>query len=528
MVTPSKPLESVAAIIAVAVLIVASGGLSTTDRPAKAPPLDLLVRSGTQFSFDGNGSTFVGVSAGIATPPRATGDATSPVDRSQQLPPASSELSTREARASAPTYNYFEKTFHLTGLNPLTTYLDNGNGLNTQLPTLSSDTGQPAGIYYIDNSSNLVEMSLRTSAVHTIAPVTLLYQKYGYNEMLDNEFFIEYASHMALLFGTRTTSTTNYSIELVNLRSGAVRMWNTSAARDPTNQEPIYLNNNTVIVLSSNGSILAYNLASHQRWKAGTLPFFESNNLYWLPQKQEMINVEADGSTGDRVQQLNASYDPHGHVHFMSATMITVDSGIRFNWVNGIGYNASADEIAFAAGYWVADTVGSYTIRYGSNGLITATGEQKWPVFVGSTATYPTIFNGQRYVYTSNYVMGAPLSGKQYLFDPWNGSTILTNRSFLVGASNPCANACFEDTFAPSIHYLIDAAASQALGVPFYRVVYAYHQFSRPYPAVTPPTSPRHPAAVGPTPGPATPIGARDTRRGFRRFPPLVRAPFFD
>jgi hypothetical protein len=388
------------------------------------------------------------------------------------------------------TAGFLETSYHLTGFNPLTGYLTNGNGLDTQIPTLSSDADQPFGIYYVDNSSNLDALSIATGEIHTVAHVTLLYQRYGYNEMLDNEFFLEYGSDTALFFGTLSTSTFTYSIELVDLASGTVRIWNTSAKTDAFNQEPVYVGNDTVVVFSSNDSAIAYNLASRESWSAGSLPFFESNNIYWLPEKQQLINIEAEGSNLDEVEQLNVSFDIHGHVHLTKATEVAVDSGVTFNFVNGLGYNGSSNEIAFTAGYAKGHTVNTYTIPYGSNGLLTTIGESKWPVFVGAVSARPTLFNGQRYIYTSDYVLGSVLNGTQYLFDPWNGSTVATNRTFLGGSDLPCANACFEDTYAPSVDYLIDINATEAFGVPFYHVVYAHQASSGAYPTAPKPGPP--------------------------------------
>ena len=257
-------------------------------------------------------------------------------------------------------YGYLEKIYRLPGFDPLTGYLSNLGGADTQIPTLSSDPRQPAGIYYVDNSSNLDIVYLGNGTQHVIAPVAPLYQTYAaYNEMLDNEFFVEFGYDQALFFGTTTSSGTSYSIELVNLTTGHTQLWNTPAAVDSYNQQPQYVGNNTVVVMSSNCSILAWNLASRQEWSAGTLgasfgggsTCFEANNAYWFPQKQEIINVEAHGGSGDHVEQLNASFDAQGRIHFASVATIAVDSGVVFNWVNGIAYNASSDEIAFSAGY---------------------------------------------------------------------------------------------------------------------------------------------------------------------------------
>jgi hypothetical protein len=400
-----------------------------------------------------------------------------------------------------PTYGYLEKTYPLPGFNPLTGYLENWGGGNTQVPTLSSSAGQPAGIYYVDNSSDLDLLYLSNGTSHSVAHVVLLYQTYAsYNEMLDNEFFIEYGYDQALLFGTSTSGGSTYSIELVNLTSGTVRIWNTTAAVDSTNQQPDYVGNNTVIVMSSNGTILAWNLASHKEWSAGTLAFFEANNAYWFPQRHQIVNVEAGGSSSDQVQQLNATYNAQGEIQFSSVATIAVDSGVTFNWVNGLVYNATVGEIAFTAGYWAGNTVYTFLVPYAASGLLTTTGLVRVPVDTGGSDSGKLV-DVQRYVYTSDYVLGESsgtgwTNTTQPLYDPWNGSLLPTNRSLDTGV-NGCANNCFEGQYALSPAYQIDYNATMKLNDPMYRVVYAYHNASS--------VSPSGPASlnVSPTSGPA-------------------------
>lgn len=389
-----------------------------------------------------------------------------------------------------PFYGYYEKTYSLPGFNPLTGYLKNWGGGNAQVPTLSSSSGQPVGIYYVDNSSDLDLLYLSNGTSHAVAHVVLLYQTYSsYNEMLDNEFFIEYGYDQALFFGTTTSGGSTYSIELVNLTSGAVRIWNTSAAVDAINQQPDYVGNNTVIVMSSNNSILAWNLASHKEWSAGTLAFFEANNAYWFPQKRQIVNVEAAGSSSDQVQQLNATYNGQGEVQFASVATVAVDSGKTFNWVNGLDYNATTGKIAFTAGYWVGSAVYTYIVPYASTGLLTTTGLTKVPVYTGGADSGKDL-DVQRYVYTSDYVLGQAsgtgwTNTTQPLYDPWNGSLLATNRSLDTGV-NGCANNCFEGQYAPDPAYQIDYNATVQLNNPMYRVVYAYHNASQSSPSGSP------------------------------------------
>ena len=395
------------------------------------------------------------------------------------------------AGASAPVYGYNARTFALPGFNPLAGYLSNLGGKDSQIPTLASTPGQPFGVYYVDNNSNLDIVNLANDTGRSIAHIVPLYQVYsGYDEMLDNEFYIEYGYDQALFFGTGTSGGAAYSLELVNLTSGAFEMWNTTTKTDASNQQVDYVGNDTVVVMSSNCSILAYNLASHQSWIAGRLgtdfgggaSCFEANNVYWFPEKQQLINVEADKDRGDHVEQLDATYDTLGRVYFTSVQTIAVDSGIVFNWVNGLAYSATRNEIAFSAGYWPANTVYTYVVPYGANGLLTTLGEVRYSADNSGSLT-GRLLEIQRYVYEDAYMVGQPYgpsvwtNGTQCMFDPWNGSVIMSNCSI---GSAPCANACFEGQYAPSPDYVIDFNATLQLNFPMWKVVYAYHNASVP------------------------------------------------
>ena len=395
---------------------------------------------------------------------------------------------------SVPEYGYSERAYALPGYDPLDGYLLNLNGLDSQIPTLSSDSGQPFGIYYVNDSSDLTFLNLSTGIVDRVAHVVPLYERWGYNAMLDNEFWIEYGSDDALCFGTTTALGTEYSLELVNLRTGHLLMWNTTAPTDSVNQQALYVGNNTVIVLSSSDTAIGYNLKSRQSWTAGELSFFEANNVYWIPQLRQLISVQAQGSTEDQVEQLNATFDAEGHIHFEKAAQFAVDDDVRFNFVNGIGFDSALHEIAFSAGYFRGDSVFTYVLKYGSNGLLSSAGEVRYAVFKGSKQVAATVLEGQRYVYTSAYDLGDTLGGVQYLFDPWTGQTKTTNHTFLDA---PCPNACFEGTYGRSSAYLLDFNATLSDNGTFDRVVYATHASATPDASSA---ANRAPSSLGPAP----------------------------
>jgi fibronectin type III domain protein len=402
----------------------------------------------------------------------------------------------RSGPLSSPLYDYFEITFHLSGFNPLSGYLSNLNGRDAQIPTLTSDAGQPDGIFYVGNATAgcpsptlpFYEFTFPHGNVRQVSCIVPLYS-YGYAGMFDNEFYIEYGYDEALFFGAISSKATTYSIEIVNLTTGSFLMWNTTGKVSTTNQQADYIGNSTVIVFTDNNSAWAWNLGSHSAWLAsghlgvsGWSTPVEANNLYWLPQRKQFINVEAHGDKGDQVVQLNATF-PGGNIELAASAIITVDSATRFNFVNGVGYNRSWDghgALSFEAGDVAAHAVNTYVVPYDADGLITSVGETRYAQFTMNVQTNGDAFMGQRYVYTSDYVLGSYFLGTQYLFDPWNGSAERTDHAF---ASAPCENACLEGTYAPSQAYLLDYNATLALNSPaMYDVVYAFHNDSNPFP----------------------------------------------
>ncbi len=406
----------------------------------------------------------------------------------------SSGLSAPVHAITPPLLGYQERTYDLPGFDPLTGYFRTGT-VSTQVPTLASSSGVPFGVYYVDNSSQFGYVAIPNGSFRSIAPVIPLYQRFGYgsplNGMLDNEFFL--AGDRALFFGTTSPAGADVTLELVNVTDGQVLLWNTSAAVDPTNQQPEYVGNNTVLVLSSNCSIEAFNLADHRSWLAGTLGFgfgpsatcFEANNAYWLPQREALINVEAHGDSGDLVEQLDALWDASGEIHFTSVATVAVDHGIVFNWVDGLAYNASIGAIAFSAGYWAGSMAYSYVLPFGPNGDLSTQGERRTTDYNGTAGPSGQLLEIQRYVSTSDYVLGqsygptAWTNGTQFLFDPWNGSVRRTNRSL---DGTVCGNSCFEGQYPASSSFYLDFSATLALNNPMYRVLYAYRG-----PATTPP-----------------------------------------
>jgi hypothetical protein len=384
---------------------------------------------------------------------------------------------------------FSERPVALPGFDPLYGYVFGNNcipsphgcfsgGLNySQIPVLSSGPGQPFGIYYVNNASDLVEYEIGPGLVRSVAPVTPLYQTWaGYGGMLANEFFLAYGSDEALFFGTLSPTDPWVSIETVNLTTGSVHSLTATGVlpTGPANQQPILIGNDLVAVVTTAGgtgadqpaNITGFDLDNGTSWTmASDLPFFEANNIYWIPQTHELINVEAHGATGNRVEQWNESKNRYGEPVFSLATTVAIGSSNVVNFVNGIAYNSSSQRLAFTDGR--DGDVLTCILNYTTAGLLTSNNET---CYLNSSER---VLNGQQYVYTSDWVMAGLVNGTQYLFDPWNGSFVPTNEPFTNLTPSVCDGSCFLGTYAAALSYVIDFHASLARNDPFWTVVLA-------------------------------------------------------
>jgi hypothetical protein len=366
--------------------------------------------------------------------------------------------------------SYTEQMVSLPGFDPLYGVV-NDNNLGYQVPVLSSDSEQPLGIYYINNNSDLVEYSLANGSVHVVAPVTLLRQTYSqYVGMIPNEFTLAYGYDEALLFGADSVGA--LAIEAVNLTTGQVRLQDTGLPLAPLNQEVLLVGADTAIDVAQSpfcseratdcpATIVGVNLTTGATWAAASLPWFEANNIYWVPEAHELVNVEAHGSTGDEVEQWGESAGVQPTFSLVSNRPF--DHGSVINWVNGIGYRSGA--LVFSAGG------GGYSATY----IVTAQGVTKYVVSTWNATLSARLFNGQQYAYTGDWVMGGFINGTQYLFDPWSGTTAPTNEPFtnLTGFS-VCDAGCFLGSQGTGLGWIIDFHASVALNDPFWTVAVAH------------------------------------------------------
>jgi hypothetical protein len=391
---------------------------------------------------------------------------------------------------STPDYN--ETVVGLPGFAPLYGYVYGNNcdpgpsgcflgGSNySQVPVLSNSPEQPSGIYYVNNASELVDLSSAMGEVRVVATITPLYQNYShYAGMIANEFVLPDGYDEALFYGTLAPGGLNLTVETVNLTTGAVEIRTPGVGVAAENQQVLLVAPETALIVSTeafceavtcSATITGVDLATGATWPAANLPFFEANNIYWIPELHQLINVDAHGATQDLVEQWNETLGPEPA--FALAANVSVDHGVVVNWVNGIAYNPSTGQLAYSAGGDGYST--TYVLVYNPEGLLGTAGEVRYVAMSLERTLTPQTLNGQQYVYTNDWVIGGFLNGTQYLFDPWNGTTVPTNEAFTdLSKVIVCDAECFLGQEATGPDRVIDFHASLALNDPFWRVVLA-------------------------------------------------------
>lgn len=346
-----------------------------------------------------------------------------------------------------------------------------GGSNYSQVPVLANSPEQPPGVYYVDNSSNLIDEY--DDGARVVAHVAVFGQKYAeYGGMTANEFFLSYGYDVALFYGANNRG--DVGIEVVNLTTGNIQTVETNIATAPPNQQVFYAGGSTAYVVSGGactgadcpGKVVGVNVSSGANWTAAELPYFEANNIYWIPQERKLLDIAAEGSLYDVLSEWNQTATGD----LVESAAATYDWNIEMDWVDGLAFNGTA--VAFSAGGGLFST--TYVLQC-PNGLVTTVGEVKYHVANALNGTIsPQLISGQQYVYTSDWVVGGRLGGTQYLFDPWNGTVIPTNEAFTnLSGFTVCDGSCFLGQQATGVGTLIDFHASVARNDPFWSVVVA-------------------------------------------------------
>jgi hypothetical protein len=264
---------------------------------------------------------------------------------------------------------YYNQTFVLPGYTPLTPYawscndgasplcsMAGGKIHGTQVPIFSWTSD---GVYYVNDQSRLVFYSLANQTVQSLAPWYPLYDNYLNYEGVENTEWITADGSYVYEIGcvTLCQSNSNITFYAVNTTTKRTFGYNFTSVKDTAtvaanlqvNMVGLDGNDSIVALIYANGSqgtVLGHNVWTTTQYAMGTLPYFEANNVYWIPQLNSFINVQAAGSSLDGLEQsrLNGSSTaPTLNV----ARSTNYASSFVSNGVNGLAYNLSSHQLSF-------------------------------------------------------------------------------------------------------------------------------------------------------------------------------------
>ena len=252
---------------------------------------------------------------------------------------------------------YGNSTLVLPGYACLRPYLDDydGQGPGCQNPVLSWTQD---GAYYVNATDELVFYSFVNRTVYAIAPWTPLFQSFPSYAMIPNLLEITQDGTFIYSWGTLTSKSTVVTAEAVNVTTHQVFLYDftsfgTSAvqANGQVQMTGWDGNDSQFTVILSSGAVVDHDIWSSGESPVATMDFFEANNVYWEPYLNGYIDVEADGSSSDYVEEWQLTGPTSTTLEKTYDQQWKSGGGIIVNGVNGVSFNASSRELSVQAEY---------------------------------------------------------------------------------------------------------------------------------------------------------------------------------
>jgi len=286
---------------------------------------------------------------------------------------------------------YGNATIVLPGYDDLSSYACNGQGqgecgTSVQVPILSWSAD---GATYVNASDDLVFDPFSNGTVRSISSAwTPLYQDFmNYGGVENTEWATADGSYVYTLGCPSDCQTIDdLELEAVNVSTGALvtHTWNATVGSVHENGQEnlIGLNgsDDVAALINESGGVHLFGLANGTEWVGGQLAFFEANNVYWVPQLNSYIDIQAGGSASDHVVQYR--FNGAGLRPVYSGTWGT---GVVSDLVNGLVYNLTDHQIDFEAGAYSKDLLVTDALAVGPKGTIVGSrqigtfGDPSWP-----------------------------------------------------------------------------------------------------------------------------------------------------
>ena len=248
-------------------------------------------------------------------------------------------------------------------------YVDNsgGDGPGCQNPVLS---WTQSGAYYLTSANTLAFYSFVNRTLTNLTRWAPLYQGFPNYAMIPNQLFITQDGSYIYSWGTLTNSSTILTAEAFNVTTHRLFEYNFTAVgtNNVRSNGQVQLtgwdgNDSQVTLILTNGSVVDHPLWSKSQRYVGTLDFFEANNVYWEPYLNGYIDVEAEGSSNDGIEewQLSGPSDLNLTQTFRS----TWGSSIQVEGVNGVAFNVTSRELSVQAEWsgltYAVNSIGTLT-----------------------------------------------------------------------------------------------------------------------------------------------------------------------
>jgi hypothetical protein len=208
------------------------------------------------------------------------------------------------------------------------------------------------GFFYVNATDELVFYSAENGSVEDFGAWTPLYTNVAGYVMVQNEEFVTQDSSYVYGWGIASPGSRTLVFEAINLTTKRHFEHNFTgvSTRNVTENGQVEMtgvdgNDSLVTLIVSTGRIVNYDLWNNTQWTGPTLPYFEANNVYWVPFLNGYVDLQANGSAGHRLSEWQlTSGDGKLSETFASSFSATGD----VNGVNGWAYNVTSHTFYFS------------------------------------------------------------------------------------------------------------------------------------------------------------------------------------
>ena len=225
------------------------------------------------------------------------------------------------------------------------------DGPGCQNPVLS---WTQSGAYYLTAADELVFYSFVNQTLDNISAWTPLYQSFPVYAMIPNPLFLTQDGSYLYGWGTLTNHSTTLTAEAVNVTTHRQFEYNftgvSTSAVDENGQVQLTGwdgNDSELTLILENGSVIEHPLWADGQQYVGKFDYFEANNAYWEPYLNGYIDVQADGSSSDGIEELQLSGPSSPDL--TKTFSATWGSEIAVEGVNGVTFNVTSRQLSVQA-----------------------------------------------------------------------------------------------------------------------------------------------------------------------------------